>query len=89
MEITVKSKPKYNKKKCAKCKYHGVGMGGYTVKIGDRQTPIYCNYTSINAKSCLEPLKDGGTVDIRGGDFNNCLLYEKGKALKEKKKTTI
>lgn len=69
---------KYDKKKCKKCKWHGslVGSGATGTK------GVYCNYGSLHRCSCLKRIK-GHIVDRRGGDFNNCLLYEKGKAIRD------
>nr|DAS37244.1 MAG TPA: hypothetical protein [Caudoviricetes sp.] len=57
----------YNKAKCKKCKYHGK-----LSSIG-----AYCYYSVIKNEACLYR-KGKETIDRRGGDPNNCLLYEKG-----------
>ena len=75
------AKPKFDKRKCLKCKWHGLGCGGYPVRVGfnGRTLPIYCNY-SISERTCLKKLKDGSIIDSRGDDYNNCKLFEPGKA---------
>ena len=74
------SKPKFDKRKCLKCKYHGLGCGGYPVKVGfnGKSIPVFCNY-SLSERTCLRKQKDGQIIDIRGNDYNNCKLYEAGK----------
>lgn len=72
------NKPKFNKSKCRKCKYHGTGVG-YPIKQGDNVVFIHCNYTHRDRGSCLRKLEDGTIVDIRGEDYNNCALFERGK----------
>lgn len=78
------NKPYYNKHKCVKCIYHGLGCGGYSVKINeDEHRPIYCNYAGVTGETCLK--RDGDKViDLRGDDYNHCKLYVKGKAKKSK-----
>ena len=61
---------KYNKEKCAKCKYKVKLMlnngNGYNVS---------CDYSSKAQTCCL--YRVGKEVrDRRGGDYNNCLLFE-------------
>lgn len=76
----MKSKPKFNKKKCVKCKYHSTGLG-YPVMIDGHQKTIHCNY-SITGQTCLR-MTENGIVDARGYDYNHCKLYEKGSAIEE------
>ena len=66
---------KFNKKKCKKCKWHGrLCSGG--------QSGIYCNYSSLHRKSCLKRIgKD--VVDVRGSDYDNCLMFEQGNATRD------
>lgn len=75
------AKPKFNKQKCLKCKYHGLGCGGYPAKVGfnGRTVSVYCNY-SILERTCLKRLKNGQVIDLRGDDYNDCKLFEAGKA---------
>lgn len=72
--------PKYNKKKCKKCKYHGerlsVAMDGQN---------IYCDYLCITGKTCLTYDNKGKVIDRRGNDADNCALFEKGAAIQDKK----
>lgn len=72
-----RKKPKFNTLKCIKCIYHGVGCNGYAKRVCDKQKSIYCNYFSRTGKTCLRK-QDGQVVDIRGEDYNGCLLYEEG-----------
>lgn len=65
--------PKYNPAMCRKCKYHGKGAG-YNYK----STMVHCNYANETRRTCLQMI-DGQVVDTRGGDYNNCLLFEPGK----------
>lgn len=69
-------KSKYNKKKCATCIYRGThGASGLGVKY-------YCNFSDAGKSATIRIGKD--VIDTRGGDFNNCLLYEKGAQRKGK-----
>lgn len=67
---------KFNKKKCKKCKWHGKlcsgGQGG----------GIFCNYGSLHKRSCLTRI-GRDVVDIRGNDHDNCLMFEKGKSMRD------
>ena len=78
------SKPKFNKKKCLKCKYHGIGHNGYPVRLSGsiKSLRVYCNY-SITGSSCLKPISTYKTTDIRGEDYDNCLLFSPGEMIKE------
>ena len=71
-------KPKFDKKKCAKCKYHGTGCGGYPVTTKSRIISIYCNYCNGD-DTCLKRLDSGEVIDQRGDDYYNCKLFEEGK----------
>lgn len=72
-------KPKFDKKKCKRCKYRGRGTG-YIVKTGF--SPIHCDYARTNDQTCLTRIgKD--VIDRRGNDYNNCLLFEEGTPVKE------
>lgn len=70
-----RDKPKFNLKRCAKCKYHGTGAG-YPVRPG--MNPIFCNYAGVTDQTCLT-VKDRQTIDRRGEDYDHCKLYEAGK----------
>lgn len=68
------AKAKFNKDKCLKCRYHGLGCNGHTVRIGTRALPVFCNY-SATENTCLKKTEDGQIVDIRGDDYENCKLF--------------
>lgn len=74
------AKPKFNKRKCVKCKYHGTGCNGYPVRVGfsDRTIPVFCNYSKTE-RTCLKKLNDGRIIDLRGDDYNGCKLFEEGR----------
>lgn len=72
--------PKYNKKNCKKCKYHGERLSGAI----DGQS-IYCDYLCITGKTCLTYDDNGKIIDRRGNDAENCALFEKGAAIQNKK----
>ena len=62
----------YNKELCKTCKYHA--------KVDGR---IICDYALKSAAgSCLKRIGKS-IVDTRGGDSNNCKLYEKGKPIRD------
>lgn len=77
------SKPKFSKKKCRKCKWHGTGIG-YPVHIKKKNGEVvgilvHCNYTAYDGHtSCLRPTPEGGSIDIRGEDYYDCKLFEEG-----------
>ena len=75
----MKNKPKFNKSKCLKCKYHGLGCGGYTVRRNKSMVHVYCNYAFINDMTCLQPGPRNTTIDLRGDDYDNCKLFVEGK----------
>jgi len=79
-----RNKPKFDKKKCLKCRYHGTGCGGYPVKLNDRgiTVTVYCNYTTLMDDTCLKRVK-GEIVDRRGEDYHDCKLFEEGKAMED------
>ena len=62
----------YKKSKCRKCKYHA--------KVNGLTT---CDYAIKSANgSCLKR-KGKEIIDIRGGDRDNCLLYDPGKPARD------
>ena len=63
-------KSKFNKSKCATCKYHG------KLNNGDGRK-VHCYYVGSTGRACLRRVGKE-VIDIRGNDFNNCLIYEKG-----------
>ena len=90
-----KNVPKFNKKKCAKCKWRGYGHGGYLTKVGEDKDGkdivmhVYCNYTSLNNKSCIQRKNKNNpydVYDIRGDEYNHCLLFEEGPYREDVKK---
>ena len=73
--------PKYNKKNCKKCKYHGERLSG----ILDGKNTIYCDYLCITGEPCLTLGDNGKVIDRRGKDTDNCALFENGAAIQDKK----
>lgn len=70
--------PKFNKKKCLKCMYHGINHLGYPTRIYGTTVRAYCNYATITGQLCT--FRDGRkTEDRRGKDYNDCKLYHEGK----------
>jgi hypothetical protein len=63
-------KSKFNKNKCKTCKYHS--------EISLNGSMIICYHVNSGLSSIYREGK--GNIDRRGNDFNNCLLYERGKA---------
>lgn len=62
----------FNKRKCAKCKYHGNFNGGQ----------IFCYYSALSNDGTCLTLKNKKVVDRRGNDPKNCELFSKGENLK-------
>ena len=56
-------------KQCAKCVYRGRlnFLGGF------------CNYAAVTERTCIRTTDQGETIDTRGADPNDCMLFEKGK----------
>ena len=79
--VEVTSQPKFDKRKCLKCKYHStLANVGYAVRKGKNDVIYpYCNYAGVTKSTCLR--KSGKeTEDIRGNDYYSCRLFErKGK----------
>ena len=89
-------KPQYDKEKCLQCKYHGRGSIGFAAKEKELNNEsdknpklIYCNYASVTGLTCTRRVHDDVIIDIRGGNYNNCLLYEKGKKAYTKRHITV
>ena len=78
-QLKIKSKPKFNKRKCLTCKFHGEASWGYPVKSGDTSIHVSCDYISLTKDSCLKTDGKGEIIDTRGNDYNNCLKYKSGK----------
>lgn len=74
----MKEGPKFDKKKCKRCKYHARGAG-YVVKTG--LSPVHCDYARAHDQICLTRVGKE-VIDRRGNDFNNCLLFEEGTPVK-------
>jgi hypothetical protein len=70
-------KAKFSKRKCLRCKYHGIGCGGYTTIKNGKSVQVYCNY-SVTEDTCLK-LVDGKVIDQRGDDYYNCKLFSEGR----------
>ena len=65
-------KAKFNRKRCKSCMYHGVTTGGGNY--------IFCDYAGKTGETCLK--REGKVArDIRGDDYDNCQIYEKGRAV--------
>lgn len=85
-----KGKPKFDKVKCVKCKYHGRGYNlGWLTNIGQRNMYVYCNYALSTGLCTLYKDKNKNTIDRRGSDFNNCLLFEKGQPKHERENISL
>ena len=68
---------KFNKRKCAKCKYRCTFSGANTgFKVSARNIGCYYGVIS-NTGTCLH-LVNGKIIDRRGDDYDNCKLFEKG-----------
>lgn len=78
----MKGKPKFDKNKCLKCKYHIERLGGYHAKRVGREVSVMCNYLGATGHSCLTLDDNGVKIDRRGEDHKDCKLYQKGKMLK-------
>lgn len=76
------AKPKFDKQKCFRCKYHSLGSGGYTVYNDGRGLAVFCNY-SATQDTCLKKSDDGTVYDQRGDDYYNCKLYSEGRVIKD------
>ena len=74
------NKPKFNKDKCAKCKYRGEGAGYATTS---KKRLVHCYYSKQGVGSCLKPISSTETIDIRGEDYNNCKLFQEGNPVRE------
>lgn len=74
----MKSKAKFDKRKCLRCVYHAVGFG-YSVPIGGgRSVRVHCDFSGVTGSTCLKPETNGGVIDLRGTDYHHCQLYKKG-----------
>lgn len=86
----MRNKPKFDKQKCLKCRYHCKFSAGYHVVDGKGEGEnIACNYASITNSTCLKRVARDELKDIRGEDFNNCKLFVEGNAIMGKGKGVI
>ena len=75
-----KDKPKFQKNKCIKCKYHTKQVSGaYQARVGGKTIPVACDYSTVTGRTCLTEV-NGKIVDRRGNDYYNCKLFVKGVA---------
>ena len=51
----MKDKPKFNKRKCMKCKYHAFSTDGYRAVTKRGSRGVVCNYATITGITCLKP----------------------------------
>lgn len=84
----MKSKPKFDKKKCLKCKYRGLDYSlGYPVTIREngkvKTVCVYCNYNLSTEISTLTTGPNKTVIDIRGTDYDNCQLFVEGEPEKK------
>lgn len=85
MEVLRMNKPKFDKKKCLTCTYHGDGVG-YCVRIPAKggtftHKTVNCNYAGVTGETCLKPAPNNTIIDLRGDDYDNCKLYKEGKQI--------
>ncbi|MBR3125025.1 MAG: hypothetical protein IKF42_06295 [Mogibacterium sp.] len=90
----MESKPKFDKKKCLKCKYHGKGLNlGWPVKVKSgekyRTVYVYCDFVSHMSTTPLRAVSKTETIDLRGEDYNNCKLFVEGDPVEHKKQITL
>lgn len=72
--------PKFDKKKCATCKYHGERL-----QYNAESQNTHCDYANIMGITCLTYGEHGKVIDRRGCDGQNCALYEKGAMIQKRK----
>ena len=84
------AKAKFDKKKCVRCIYHGVGKCGHSVRLLNGGTErVHCNYSGVTDSTCLKPAPNNTVVDMRGDDFNNCKLFVEGARLEGKQQPLV
>lgn len=69
---------KFNKAKCAKCKFRCNVSASAGAEYKQSNRNIGCYYGELSHKGTCLQIQDGKLVDRRGDDYNNCKLYEKG-----------
>jgi len=77
-----KHRSKFNKSKCLQCKYRCTFSGGAGLKVSPQN--VACYYGALSQTGTCLRLVNKQIVDIRGDDYNNCKLYEKGTREKNK-----
>jgi hypothetical protein len=70
--------PKFNKRKCLRCKYHTHMSQGYSVRVGHRSIHVCCNFATVTGITCLKPEPGHRTSDLRGEDYDDCKLFVEG-----------
>lgn len=75
----VKQRPKFNPRRCLECVYHGELSCGTPIKTKRGQKNVFCDYSCITGETCLHKNNHGDIYDIRGCEYDNCLMYEEGK----------
>ena len=71
--------PKFDKHKCAKCKYHGSTSCGTVVRLKGQPNRVHCDYAFATDCTCLKPGPNNTVIDMRGDDYDNCKLFVEGK----------
>lgn len=69
------NKPKFDKRKCARCKYKGMGTG-YSLSNTRKARLYHCAYMLETGIPVLRKKSTWETYDIRGDDYYNCQLFE-------------
>ena len=88
-EHKINSKPKFDKEKCLSCKYRNTySQLGWAIKKDGKVHHVLCDYGTITGISCLTPGPNNTVVDMRGEDYNNCMLFSEGDRI-EKDKTQL
>ena len=71
-------KPKFDKQKCLKCRWHGMGLGWSAIMPDGKNVSIHCNYSGYHDTTPLRSGANSTILDLRGEDYDNCLLYVEG-----------
>ena len=75
----MRSKAKFDKNICIRCKYHGRGKQGFSAKCGNTYTSVFCDYANITDSTCLKRTGKGEIIDMRGEDYSDCKLFSPGR----------
>lgn len=78
-QLKITSKPKFDKHKCYKCKYHCENSSGYPVRTNHRTVRVCCDYATMMRETCLTKDENDNVIDKRGNDYRNCKLFEAGR----------